>query len=115
MNAHQAVAHDLGPVEVVPVGEGREFLVDGRRIAVFRPRSGTLAATDAVCPHRQGPLADGIIGMDSVVCPLHGRRFSLTSGEDDAGPCAVRVYPVESAGGRIVLTLAGEEIRAASR
>lgn len=105
MAAQGVVAHRLGPVTQVPPGEGREFLVDGRAVAVFRLRDGALRAVDGRCPHREGPLADGLVGMDSVVCPLHARRFSLVSGDSDAGDCAVAVHRVRLADGQIVVEL----------
>src|SRR5262249_38178009 len=37
-------------------------------------------ATESQCPHRGGPLADGIIAGQTVVCPLHARKFDLASG-----------------------------------
>lgn len=86
--------HRLGPLEQVPLGEGRAFRVDGHDIAVFRPRDGAIAATQAACPHRAGPLADGIVGLESVVCPLHARRFSLVTGEGDGDDCSVAVHSV---------------------
>ncbi|HEY6552720.1 MAG TPA: Rieske 2Fe-2S domain-containing protein, partial [Vicinamibacteria bacterium] len=71
---------NLGRVEQIPLGEGRAFQVGVERVAVFRPRDGGLFATEAVCPHRQGPLADGLVGGGKVYCPLHGFAFDLTSG-----------------------------------
>ena len=58
---------------------------DGRDVAVFRCRSGEVYATEAECPHRGGPLADGLVGSHSVICPLHGFVFDLRTGEA-AGP-----------------------------
>lgn len=98
--------HDLGPVDAIPLGEGREYTVAGVRLAVFRLRTGGLAATAAACPHRGGPLADGITGMDAVVCPLHGRRYSLTAGRDGGGGEPVACHPVRvGPGERIVVSL----------
>lgn len=100
------VAHRLGPVDQVPVGEGREFQVGAHLVAVFRLRGGAVAATQARCPHRGGPLADGIVGMASVVCPLHGRRFSLADGAEASGDCGVEVHPVRvDANGDLVVEL----------
>jgi nitrite reductase (NADH) small subunit len=46
----------LGPVDLIPAGEGRNFDVAGQRIAVFRSRSGHVFAVQAACPHKGGPL-----------------------------------------------------------
>ena len=58
----------LGPVDDIPMGEGRAYAVAGRQIVVFRLRDGSLRALDAVCPHRGGPLADGLTDGRVVVC-----------------------------------------------
>ena len=87
--------HNLGSVDQIPVGEGRRFEVDGQAIAVFRSRTGPAYATQAECPHRAGPLADGLIGGDVLACPLHNFRFSLATGEPLGNECAsLRTYPV---------------------
>ncbi|MFN3002328.1 Rieske (2Fe-2S) protein [Mycolicibacterium wolinskyi] len=96
---------DLGPVEQIPVGEGRTFAVDGTQIAVFRLRDGSLRAIDAVCPHKGGPLADGLADDTVVVCPLHGATFDMCSGAEAAGELSVRSYPVAAVDGAIRLTL----------
>ena len=75
----------VGRVDEIPVGEGRTFAVGGEQIAVYRMRDGTLRALGAVCPHRDGPLADGLTDDDSVVCPLHGRTYDLISGAETTG------------------------------
>lgn len=73
--------HNLGAGDRIPLGEGRVFRVEGRLIAVFRPREGGVHAVQADCSHRGGPLADGLIGNGQVVCPLHGHKYCLKSGE----------------------------------
>lgn len=83
----------LGPVDDIPVGEGRAYAVDGRQIAVFRLRNGSLRALDAVCPHRGGPLADGLADDCVVICPLHNHTYDLTAGREVAnGGVAVTAY-----------------------
>lgn len=100
------VDHRLGRVDQIPVGEGRTFRVGGHEIAVFRLRGGGVAATQAECPHRGGPLADGIVGLDSVVCPLHAWRFGLSTGRAESGDCDIAVHPCRvEAPGDIVVTL----------
>jgi nitrite reductase (NADH) small subunit len=79
--------HQLGPIDRIPLGEARVYQVDGQQIAVFRCRSGEVFATSAECPHRGGPLADGLVGGHSVVCPLHGFLFDLRTGEAPGREC----------------------------
>jgi nitrite reductase (NADH) small subunit len=89
----------LATVDQVPKGEGRTFEVAGRRVAVFHTHSGEVFATQAECPHRAGPLADGLLGGTTVVCPLHDRTFDLRTGcglSDNTR--AIEVYPVEVSG-----------------
>ena len=76
--------------ESIPLHEGRSVIAGGRELAIFN--LGTkFAAVDAACPHRGGPLCDGIVtGAPSlagspvkghaVVCPLHGWKVDLNTG-----------------------------------
>jgi nitrite reductase (NADH) small subunit len=82
-----APTYPLGRLDEIPLGEGRVFRVDGRDIAVFRCRDGEVHATDAACPHRGGPLADGLVGDGTVVCPLHGCVFDLRTGTAKGRDC----------------------------
>ena len=81
-------------VDDVPLGEGRAVEIDGRRIAVFQTRNGW-HAIDQRCPHRGGPLADGIVADGCVTCPLHDRRFDLATGRCHSDDLEVGVYAVE--------------------
>lgn len=84
----------VGPVSDLTAGEGRTYVVDGRQVAVFLLADGTVRATDAVCPHRSGPLADGQIDGAVVTCPLHQYAFQFDTGACTDGTVApVRVYP----------------------
>jgi nitrite reductase (NADH) small subunit len=84
----------LGHLESIPLGEGRVFEVGARRLAVFRSRAGGVYATQADCPHRGGPLADGLLGGHTLVCPLHALKFDLATGRSSDGSCALSTYPV---------------------
>ena len=96
----------LGLLQDIPPGEGRAYEVAGMRIAVFHTRTGGLYAVQAECPHRQGPLADGIVGGTTLVCPLHSWKFDLTTGHAIDGKWAVETYAVHcDAEGRVVLAL----------
>jgi nitrite reductase (NADH) small subunit len=78
----------------VPLGEGRAVVLGGVRIALFNTLSGWYAL-DAVCPHKGGPLEDGIVSGSSVLCPLHDRAFDLATGSTQADCASVNAYEVE--------------------
>ncbi len=87
----------IGRISQIPPGEGRNFEVRGVRMAIFHARSGEVFATQAACPHRGGPLADGLIDIATVVCPLHDRIYDLRTGAGIGNDCALRTYPVRLA------------------
>lgn len=89
-----AGAHVLGPVDQIPLGEGRAFGVGSEQVAVFRLRDGSLRAVSAVCPHRGGPVADGTVDRQVVICPLHQHAFDLTSGCSTTGAEPLRTYRI---------------------
>jgi nitrite reductase (NADH) small subunit len=95
----------VGRIDDIPLLEGRSTSVDGRRIAIFRLLDG-LAAIDAHCPHAAGPLHDGIVADSCVTCPLHGRRFDLSTGAALNGPETVAVHEVREQDGEIWVRLA---------
>jgi nitrite reductase (NADH) small subunit len=86
-------------------GQGRCFLIGPHRVALFYLRSGEIHALEAVCPHRGGPLAEGLIGRATVVCPLHGYSFALADGRGLNSELRVRSFPVEVRHGRIHVRL----------
>ena len=63
----------------IPLREGRQVVIGNRSIAVFN-LGARFSAGDNRCPHRGGPLADGIVTGESVVCPLHGWKLDLLNG-----------------------------------
>ncbi len=83
-----SAAHNLGPASAIPRGEGRTFRIGSTALAVFRTRDGAVYATEARCPHRGGPLADGVIGASTLVCPLHAFKFDLVTGRPIGHDCA---------------------------
>ena len=99
----KAATVNLGPLEGIALGHGLCFVVDGEEIAVFRSRAGRLHAVSNRCPHRQGPLVEGVIGGSQVVCPLHGHKFDLSTGEgSEMGEC-VKTYRVWEENGQLKL------------
>lgn len=99
-------SHDIGPLSQIPPGEGRNFLVASTRVAVFRTHDGEVYATQPECPHRQGPLADGLLGSTTIVCPLHERVYDLRTGEEMGADCRLTTYPARiSDAGTIIVTV----------
>jgi len=94
----------LGPLADIPVGEGRAYAVGDLQIAVFRLRNGTVRATQAVCPHAGGPLADGQLDDSVVLCPLHAAAFELDTGHARTGHPSLTLYPVQVVDGTIAVT-----------
>jgi nitrite reductase (NADH) small subunit len=92
MNARSAIWQAVCNVDdIAPLGARRVAREHGLAVAVFR------SATDAVfalldrCPHKGGPLSQGIVFGESVACPLHNWTLSLVDGQakaPDVG-CAV--------------------------
>lgn len=84
----------LGPVDEIPLGEGRAYAVGDETVAVFRLRDGSVRALSAICPHKGGPLADAQIDHRVVVCPLHLNAWDITTGCSTSGQPPLTVYPV---------------------
>jgi nitrite reductase (NADH) small subunit len=90
----------------IPPREGRAVSVAGREIAIFNLGLHFLAV-DNQCPHKAGPLADGIVTGTSVVCPLHTWKISLVDGRVErpsgAGDAGVAAYPTRVEDGVVVV------------
>jgi nitrite reductase (NADH) small subunit len=96
---------NLGSVGRIPLGQGRCYVVGTQEVAIFRQRDGRLYAAESRCPHRQGPLSEGVMGGGQVICPLHAHRFNLQDGAgSEPGEC-LKVYSVEELRGEILLSL----------
>ena len=102
-------ALNLGSIEQIPPGHAICFIALGQEIAVFRQRDGRIFATQNRCPHRQGPLAEGIIGAGTVICPLHGHKFNLCSGAGNETQECIKTYPVFAHNGQILLQLSASQ------
>ena len=107
MSTMTATRVPLCVLDDLPLGLGRSFVVGDVPIAVFRNRSGRVFAVEGVCPHKGGPLADGMLaGDDTVVCPLHAFRFEAGTGAcDQAEVCELVTYPVEVRNGTVLVTV----------
>ena len=99
----------VAPLSAIPPGEGRAFEVAGERIAIFNTRGAGVFAVQASCPHKGAPLADGLVGGATVICPLHAWKFDLTNGSVLMGDCGLKTYAARlDDQGRVLVTIAGE-------
>lgn len=119
MNAALQYWIDVCAVDEVPP-LGARVLDRGRRyagIALFRGGDGRIFALEDRCPHKGGPLSQGIVAGTRVTCPLHGWTIELETGEavaPDAG--ATRRFAVRIVGGRVLIDAAAfDEAHAALR
>src|SRR3990167_6509085 len=94
----------LGSIEKIPLGQGHCFIVGSEEIAVFRPRTGGLFAIGNKCPHRAGPLAEGVCDAQSVICPYHGRKYELHTGIGSEKGETVKTFEVKEENGEVLLT-----------
>lgn len=96
---------DIGPVDQIAPGTARTLPVVGaEEIAVFRTQANAFYALVNKCPHKHGPLSQGIVHGTVVTCPLHNWQISLRTGEaqgEDKG--CVPTIPLRVDCGRIYL------------
>ena len=92
--------------ELPSAGEAKEFDIAGKTICVANI-DGTMCATDNVCLHEGGPLGQGYVDGNKLVCPWHGWEYDLRTGECLWNPrFRVRVYAVEVADdGTVIVTI----------
>jgi nitrite reductase (NADH) small subunit len=95
---------DAGALDAIPPRGARVLHVDSERIAVFRTSDDEVFALRDSCPHRGGPLSQGIVHGNCVTCPLHDWVIDLASGRatgPDEG--STPAYAARLVHGRILL------------
>ncbi len=108
MNVAEEGLRRVGRTRDIPHLEGRRVTVGGVAVAIFSTEQG-FAALAATCPHRGGPLADGIVSERCVTCPLHNWRIDLRTGEAVAGgEGAVDVYELVEHEGELYLGVSAD-------
>jgi nitrite reductase (NADH) small subunit len=91
--------------ELPAEGEAKEFTVGDRVICVANV-NGTISAMDNVCLHRGGPLGQGVIEGDKLVCPWHGWQYDPQTGQAVHNPTArVAVYPIKIENGAVMVEI----------
>ncbi len=98
---------DVGALDDVPVRGARVVKTGQGCIAIFRTIEDEVFALEDRCPHKAGPLSDGIVHGASVTCPLHNWVISLKTGEaGGADDGRASTFPAKVEAGRILLSAA---------
>jgi len=105
---------DVGALDEIPRRGARVVKTPLGCIAVFRTADDDVFALDDRCPHKGGPLSQGIVHDRSVTCPLHNWVIDLATGKaKGADEGRVATVPLRCEGGRLLLDLALMASRAA--
>ena len=95
---------DIGRLDDIPVRGARLVKSAAGCIAVFRTAESEAYAIEDKCPHKAGPLSQGIVHGKAVTCPLHNWVVSLESGKAmGADEGTVRTFALRIEAGRILL------------
>ena len=105
---------EIGRIEDIPRQGARVVRTSQGDIAVFRTATDEIFALRDRCPHKGGPLSQGIVSGKTVTCPLHNWNIALDTGDavaPDKG-CAGH-FPVKIVDGKISLLLSTERAKLA--
>jgi nitrite reductase (NADH) small subunit len=96
----------IGALADIPQRGARCINTPAGRIAVFRTSDDRVFAMDDRCPHKGGPLSQGIVHGTSVTCPLHNWVISLETGRaTGADEGCVRTVEIKTEGEQILVRL----------
>ncbi|MDK3017795.1 nitrite reductase small subunit NirD [Pseudodonghicola flavimaris] len=94
---------DIGSIEEVPLRGARVLKTPAGCVAVFRTAEAEVFATADRCPHKGGPLSEGIVHDRKITCPLHNWVFSLETGMAlGADQGQIATYPIRVENGRML-------------
>ena len=95
---------DIGALEDIPALGARVIKTKLGCIAVFRAADDAVFALSDHCPHKGGPLSEGIVHGHNVTCPLHNMVFSLETGQaQGADEAQVARFDLRVEAGRILI------------
>lgn len=95
---------DIGHIDDIPLRGARLVKTAVGCVGLFRTGPEEVFAASDRCPHKGGPLSEGIVHGQSVTCPLHNWVFDLNTGQaQGADEGRIDTYPVRVDAGRILL------------
>ncbi len=106
---------DIGTLADIPPRGARTVQIGGEKeIAVFRTGDDSIFALINECPHKKGPLSQGIVHGHSVTCPLHAWNIALASGEAQGADTGCTPTIAVRREGERILIARPEPVRAAA-
>jgi len=104
----KAEFYEIGPADL-PNGERLFVEIGGKPIVVFMI-AGQYFAIGDICTHDEGPLGDGLLDGNHIVCPRHGAEFDVRTGKAMSMPAVVDIpaYPVKVQNGNIFIGMPKE-------
>ena len=100
---------DIAASDDIAEGAGKEFVVAGNILALFRDE-GRVYALDGMCAHQGGPLAEGIVEHGCVTCPWHGWQYELATGIQTVNRQPLQAtYEVREQSGRIEVKIPAQD------
>ena len=94
---------DIGHLDDIPLRGARKIKTALGCIALFRTADAEVFAASDTCPHKGGPLSEGIVHGQSITCPLHNWVFDLNTGQAQGEDGRIATYPVRIEGERILI------------
>ena len=94
---------DIAALDDIPVRGARVIKTRMGCVAIFRTVEDKVFAIDDSCPHKKGPLHDGMVHGNAVTCPLHNLVIDLETGLAADGESRVNTYEILVEKGRILL------------
>jgi nitrite reductase (NADH) small subunit len=94
---------DIGAIDEIPLRGARKIKTPLGCVALFRTGEAEVFATTDSCPHKGGPLSEGIVHGQSVTCPLHNWVFDLNTGQAQDEEGVISTYPARVEAGRILI------------
>lgn len=105
---------DIGALDDIPLRGARLVKTPQGCVAVFRTGEAEVFAASNACPHKGGPLVEGIVHGQSVTCPLHNWVFDLNTGAARGEDAVIATYPARVEDGRIWLDVRALAARSAA-
>lgn len=100
-----ANTYPAGPAADLAPGAAKTVTIDGKAVALMNV-NGVFYAMDNACAHRGGPLGEGVVDGEAIVCPWHGWQYDVKTGQCLTNPNAkVTCYAVKQEGDHLLVTI----------